>query len=152
MMLIFVYSNQWNCGTIVYKCKYFQIHELVPPSIYNSRGEKAWELLNLSALIMIDRLRLRYGSITINNWFWNGNRLWSGLRIPNSPYYRSTSQHSFGRAFDLLFSDVTVDEVRQDILKSPNHIDFKLINAVELNTTWLHIDCRNCNRIKTFTP
>jgi len=134
----------------MYQSKHFALHEYVPPHIIELRGDKAWELLDSRLLISDDGLRTRYGSITINNWFWGGTRLWSGLRTPESPDYSLTSQHTYGRASDKLFNDVTVDEVRADILAHPEK--YPLIMSLELDVNWLHTDTRNCKRIKTYKP
>lgn len=135
-----------------YKCRHFEIHELVPPAVFNRRGEKAWELLDVRALITLDRLRDRYGRMTVNNWKWGGEREWSGLRTPDSPYFSPFSQHTFGRAFDVLFASHTAEEVRQQILGDKNHPDFEFINSLELGVSWLHFDVRNSERIKAFHP
>ncbi len=135
-----------------YKCKHFGIKELVDPGTFEKRGHKAWELLDDRLLWTLDRLRLRYGKMTVNNWAWNGDRKWSGLRTPNSTWYSVYSQHTYGRAADCLFKDYTAEQVRQDILDNPDDEDFKYINSLELGVSWLHFDVRNCDRIKTFTP
>ena len=135
----------------MYKCRHFKIHELVPPQVYQDRGEKAWELIDDRILRTIDELRERYGSITINNYMFGGDREWSGLRTQNSPWFSPYSQHTFGRAVDCLFKDADVDKVRQDILDLPHSEVSCYVTAVELDTSWLHIDCRNTDRIKTFS-
>jgi len=134
------------------KCKHFAIHELVPPAIFAKRGELAWELLDDRLLVTLDRLRERYGSMTVNNYKFGGEREWSGLRTADSPYYSQTSQHSFGRAADCLFNDTAAIKVRGDILQNPNDPAFQLIKSVELGVSWLHFDIRNSNRIKTYYP
>jgi len=136
----------------MYKCKYFKIQELVPPDVYKDRGDKAWELLDDRLLRTLDMLRNRYGPITVNNWSTDGNRQWSGLRTPGSPFYSPYSQHSFGRAADCLFKNHPAGFVRQEILYSPHEPPFELIGSIELGVTWLHFDVRNCDRIKTFRP
>jgi len=136
----------------MYQCQHFKIHELVPPSVYQSRGDKAWELLDDRLLITLDRLRERYGSITVNNWHWGKSRESSGLRVKGSSYYSPYSQHTFGRAADCLFASITAEEVRQDILANPDDPDFELIGSIELGVSWLHFDVRNCGRIKTYNP
>jgi hypothetical protein len=136
----------------MYKCNHFKTHELVPNSVYEKRGERAWQLLDERLLITLDRLRERYGSTTVNNWYWGKDREWSGLRTKESPYYNPFSQHTFGRAADCLFADISADEVRQDILASPNDSAFEYIGSVELGVSWLHFDVRNCERIMTYTP
>lgn len=132
----------------MYKCKHFEIHELVPKHIYESRGERAWELLDERALFTLDLLRDRFGPITVNNYAFGGSRQWSGLRTAQSPYYSETSQHSFGRAFDCLFRDSKAEAVRRHILSDPGDYN---ITGIELNVAWLHFDCRNSFKIKTFT-
>jgi len=134
----------------MYKCEHFIIQELVPPAVYSDRGNKAWELLDPAALFTLDSLRDRFGVITVNNWHLGGDRQWSGLRTPDSPYYSKYSQHTFGRAFDCLFTSTTAEDVRQTILANPE--DFPEITSMELGTSWLHFDVRNCIKIKTFYP
>ena len=137
---------------MIYKCKHFAIHELVPPQVFEDRGDKAWELLDDRLLYTLDQLRNRYGRITVNKWHWGGDRLWSGLRTSGSPYYSQYSQHSFGRAADCLFNELSAEKVRVDIMANPNDPAFEYINSVELDVSWLHFDVRNCNRIQTFKP
>lgn len=137
---------------MTYRCNHFQLHELLPPDAYYDRGDDGWQLLDERLLRAIDALRDRYGPMTINNWYWGGEREWSGLRTPDSPYYSRYSQHSFGRAADILFSDVSVEHVRREIRQSPDDPAHQLIGSLELNVSWLHIDVRNCNRIMTYTP
>ena len=134
----------------MYSPEYFNIKELVPRRVYEARGERAWELLDDRLLITLDELRRAFGSITVNNWHKGGTREWSGLRTIDSPYGTEFSQHRFGRAADGLFNHANVEDVRNTILESPDL--FPLINSVELDTSWLHIDCRNCDRVKTYKP
>jgi len=134
------------------RCEYFAIHELVPPVVYSSRGEKAWELLDVNLLVTLDMLRKRYGGVTVNNWFWGGDRQWSGLRTASSPYFSPYSQHTFGRAADCIFKNVSAEEVRQDIQANLDDPTFRYVRSIELEVSWLHFDTRNCDRLKTYTP
>jgi len=134
----------------MYKCEHFKIQELVPPAGYDDRGEKAWELLDERALRTLDDLRNDYGTCIVNNWANGGKRMWSGLRTTESPYYSPYSQHTFGRAFDCIFTKVTAEEIRQDIIKSRRFYPY--ICGMELGTSWLHFDCRNVDKIKVFNP
>lgn len=134
----------------MYVCEHFKIYELVPPDVYYERQNLAWELMDDRLLITLDRLRERYGMMIINNWHWGGDRYWSGLRTPGSPFYRPYSQHTFGRAADCLFLDLSPKTARKEILENINDFDFELISGVELGVGWLHIDVRNCERIKKF--
>lgn len=134
----------------MYKCTHFGIKELVSKAKYEQRGEKAWQLLDDRALQTLDMLREKYGSITVNDWSWGGKNQWRGLRTPDSKYYSENSQHTFGRAFDCIFKDVTAQQVRDDIKANPNDPAFRFINSYEENTSWLHFDVRNCNRVMTY--
>lgn len=136
----------------MHKCEHFAIQELVPRAVYEARGEKAWEVLDDRALRVLDLLRKRYGPITVNNWHTGGDREWSGLRTPESPWFSPYSQHTFGRAFDCIFSNTTAEQVRKDILADPDSELARLITSMELGTSWLHFDVRNTKRIKTFYP
>ena len=130
----------------MYKCKYFAIHELVDPNTYEVRGGKAWQLLDSRMLKLIDALRDILGPATINNYYWGGDRERSGLRIPGGPHYRNYSQHTHGRAFDMLFNNYSADEVRAMI---EDRIDYLLAVSglesitVEEGVNWLHVDGRN---------
>lgn len=56
------------------------------------------------------------------------------------------------RAADCLFSNHSAAAVRQEILANPADRDFALIGSVELGTSWLHFDVRNCDRVKQYYP
>ena len=136
--------------TDIYICKHFSIKELVPEQVYRERGEKAWELMDRYELMTIDQLREDFGRIHINTWAWGGERQWSGLRTPLSPYGTMYSQHRFGRATDKLFLDSTVEEARDAVLN--NRERYPYVKSVELGTSWLHTDSRNTAGLKSFYP
>lgn len=124
--------------------EHFGIKELVDPKTYQDRGIKAFQLLDPYMLWTLDRLRERFGSITINNWAWGGNYQFSGFRPKSCSIGSFYSQHRMGRGFDLKFKDYPdPSEVREFIRENPDEPDFKYINCVEEDTpTWLHIDGR----------
>lgn len=131
------------------KAKYFKIHELVPPAIYQKRGEKAWELIDVNLIRLIDALREEFGQATINDYLYGGGRMQSGLRTADSPYFSVTSQHSFGRAVDIVFKDISAEDVRQSMLKNESKwlSIYPYISLEHLKNGqpigWLHIDVRN---------
>lgn len=133
------------------KSKYFEIHELVPEELYRERGERCWRYVPKELIMSIDTLKERFpnGSMTINNYYWGGNRNWSGLRTPDSPYFSPTSMHTFFQAVDAVFSAYDVEEVRQDILDNPDVYPY--IKGLEMNVSWLHIDVRNEDILVTFS-
>jgi hypothetical protein len=66
------------------------------------------------------------------------------LRTSESSHYSPTSQHSFGRAADLIFKDVTAEQVRQSMLK--NRVKWNSIVpsiTLEKDVSWVHVDVRN---------
>lgn len=134
----------------MYIPRHFYTQELVPAHVYKDRGEKAIELLDERLLKTLDDMRDAYGPIVINDWYRGGVIQWRGLRTEHSPVGTIYSQHRFGRAADLIFMDVDAESVRQEILKDI-HL-FPLISSIELGTFHLHLDVRNCERIKTYKP
>ena len=132
------------------KSKYFKVHELVPKKMYEKYGEKAWRYVDVRLIEMIDKLKEHFnlGTMTINNYFWNGDREWSGIRTPDSPNYSYGSQHSFANAFDIVFSHYSAEEVRHYIIEN-RHL-FPHINGLELGVSWVHLDCRNEDNLVAF--
>lgn len=134
------------------RSKHFMIQELVPKHVFAKRGTKAWKYIDERLIASIDTLKEHFstGSMTINNWYWNGDRHWSGLRTPDSPDYNETSMHSMGKAVDCIFSDYTAEEVRLYILSNKGF--FPYIKGMEDTVSWLHIDVRNEDELKLFQP
>lgn len=127
-----------------YKCRYFDIKELVTPEVYYERGEKAWSIFDVRALKTLDALREKFGKITVNDWCFGGKFTESGLRVAGCKHFRQFSAHSFGRAFDCKFSDVSPVEVQEYILEHPD--EFPYIGRIERaqhTKTWLHFDVGN---------
>lgn len=133
-----------------YNCSWFSIDELVPLVIFNDFGTRAWQFLDTKALVTLDRLRVRYGKAYVNTYSFGGALQWRGLRTQDSSYYSPTSQHSFGRAFDVTFETVTAEEVRQEIMARSGLPALEMITAIELDVDWLHFDTRNYNGLLTF--
>ena len=131
-----------------YKPKYFAAHELVPPRMFAERGEKALHLLNPSVLEVADLLRETYGPAFINTYGLGDSvievyklREWCGIRTPESRWYRPYSQHTFGNALDMIFRDVTADQVRNDIINGGVELPHSVV--IEKDVSWLHIACAN---------
>lgn len=136
-----------------YRPKHFQLHELIGPDVFDARGEAAWELLDPFLLMALDRLRGFFGPVTVNNWYWQGSYTESGLRSAQTATGARYSQHKYGRAADCKFRDVTPQEAFERIVANPD--DFPTITCLEdvsATPTWLHVDVRNCERIKVVRP
>lgn len=138
----------------MYIPKHFELHELLPPKLYDMYKEDqnvGWRLLDERLLITLDSIKEKFplGSMTVNNYYWGGSRRWSGLRTPNAgKYYSVSSQHTYGRAADIVFTQYSEDYVRQYLID--NHEDFPYIKGIEDNVSWVHIDCRNSNLLVVF--
>jgi len=132
------------------KSKYFKIHELVPKKMYEKYGEKAWRYVDVRLIESIDKLKEHFnlGTMTINNYFWGGDREWSGIRTPESSYYNYGSQHSYANAFDIVFSHYSAEEVRNYIID--NQHEFPHIKGLELGVSWVHLDVRNEDELVLF--
>jgi len=132
--------------------KYFEIHELVPEHIFQKKGLSAWSLIDDRLIETIDALKEIFskGTMTINNYYWSGDREWSGLRTPTSRWYSETSMHTHGKAIDAIFSNYKAEEVREYIKNHPDK--FPHIKGIEENISWLHIDTRNEDKLKSFYP
>ncbi len=122
--------------------KYFYLDEYIPETLYTTFHTKPHLLVGLLDVRLINAdllLREKFGAITINNWWNNGDRYWSGLRTIDSPYYSLTSQHSYGRASDKIFHNVTAQEVRDYIKGNWEELG---IMCIEENVSWVHSDVR----------
>jgi len=122
--------------------KNFYLDEYIPEHLYHQFESKPHILIGLldKRLITADqRLRNAFGPVTINNWVDGGDRNWSGIRTPDSPFYSATSQHSWGRASDKIFSNATPEEVRDYIKLNWKKLG---ITCIEENVGWVHSDVR----------
>lgn len=130
--------------------KYYKIHEFVPKKMYKRYGQKAWRYIPSALIELADALKEQFpkGSISINNYMWGGDRQWSGIRTPESQWYSYGSQHSYGNAIDMKFSDYNADEVRKWILDNIER--FQMIKGIEIGVSWVHVDIRNEDDVVLF--
>ena len=120
----------------MYKPKYFSFKECFPySSLYD------WKYMDDRILRSADALREVFGSIWCNGM----GLTQCGYRTNGS----STSQHRYGRAMDLHSNTYSSEEMRRYIIE---HRDaFPWITFIEIDTSWLHIDCRN-DLFKLWSP
>jgi len=142
-----------------YICKHFELRELVSPWVWNkymATPMLLWQLADPGMLHVLDRLRVKFGVTYCNTWMWNGVYTLRGYRHPviDMPYmkaekiYLELGLHEHFKAYDISFKTASVPDVRQYILSHPK--EFPEIKGVELRVSWLHIDCRNRERVITF--
>ena len=129
-----------------YRPKYFKLHELVPPELYEkykNNHEYLWRLLDAKALEALDIVKDFYNgaSVTVNNYFWGGKYKESGLRNPFAKTGATLSAHKFGGAFDIKVKGVEASQVQSDIKNNRLPARFyECVNCVERDTpTWTHI-------------
>ena len=118
------------------------LDEYIPKDLYLKFQDRPHILIGLLDRRLIEadqKLRDAFGSVTINNWFAGGDRQWSGLRNPASSLYSATSQHSFGRASDKLFSKYKAEEIRTYISLRWRELG---ITCIEDGVSWVHSDVR----------
>ena len=137
----------------MYKCKYFQLKELVHPNLYSKYGEKLWIIFDERLLKFADLVREKYGPCTVN-----GSGLTNcGLRDFNSNTGAALSCHKFGKALDLHILSIEREfsgdkqgkakaykTIREELLALPGYeyINFETTSAGK-DITWLHIDTGN---------
>jgi hypothetical protein len=137
----------------MYKCKYFGPYELVDRETFRKYGHTSYRYFDRTLLRLADRLREEFGRCIINDWYWNNDNYndasvfkWSGLRIPDSPFYREYSMHSHGKALDLKFQDTDADTVRQWIKDNFDTLKKELglfSITLEEGVSWVHIQIDN---------
>lgn len=126
-----------------YEPKNFVTEEFVPKHIYERYGDISLSIfMDTRIIITADQIRKYFNrKMYINNYFFGGIRNFSGYRDNRSYVYNESSAHSFGRAIDFIISDLTADEIREEIIKK--HKKFPFISRMELGTSWIHVDCQN---------
>jgi hypothetical protein len=137
----------------VYQCEHFDIKELVSQKAYLAKGDKCWRFFNPIALEGLDKLRKKYGPITINNWHTGGERKFSGFHLPGEFNRSEYSGHRMWGAFDLIFHKIQAEEVRIDLLGHepkkagylPQIEEFPEITELEIGISWFHV--RFCSNI-----
>lgn len=121
--------------------KNFILQEFVSKTFWEKWGERSIWFIDQRIVESVQTLRDELGvPLTINNWFYGGSRQASGLRVEGMLEWLAYSQHSFGRAVDVVSSSITADDMRQFLYSNKNK--FPHITAIETNVSWLHIDCR----------
>ena len=117
--------------------KNFSDKEVLPKELHGYRWE--W-FVDFRIVQVAQKLRDKFGPITINNDRFN----WSGYRTFDCGIGAQFSQHRFGRALDLKFSNTTPEEVQKYIIENEDEFlkaGLTRLENAEKTKTWLHIDC-----------
>ena len=128
----------------------FVLQEFVTPEIWASHKERSLIFIDIRVIQIAQFLRDIYGGITINNWHTGGQYSESGLRSFNTSTGAKHSQHKYGRAIDLKFSDTTNKKVYADILANAKKFydaGIRVVEDIADTPSWLHIDVRNTGKV-----
>jgi hypothetical protein len=130
---------------INYTPKHFDIQELVSKSVYTNLGARSLIVMDPRILYTIDLIRDHFNRfITVNDWSWKGKFSQRGFR-DSSNVGAKYSQHRYGRAIDFDVKGLEAEEVRQELINNADK--FEYITTIEKDVNWIHIDCRNSDRI-----
>ena len=124
----------------------FSLQEFIDPVTYSERGEKSLQLIDNRIISIAQFFRDIYGGVTINNWHSGGSYKESGLRRFDTSTGAKYSQHKYGRAIDLKFSNKTAQQVYADIMNDKNkffNAGLRVVENIQATPSWLHLDVRN---------
>lgn len=132
----------------------FYLHEFIPKKQFDELGNMSIILIDQRIFSIAQAVRNKFGTITINDWYWDGKRNYSGWRPDFPDVGAKYSQHKFGRAIDMLPKDCTAEEIRQSIKKNEAYWYQQGIRVIENNVSWLHVDIRytNSTQIQWINP
>ncbi len=133
---------------------YFSIKEFVDKETYQKFGAKSVWFIDNDLIAQMNQLRELFGRrITINTWANGGRFQWRGFRTPDSPVYTKYSSHSFGRAVDFDVEGLSAAQARKQIIQwyREGILTSKSIN-LEVEVSWVHLDIRNGEGLRTFRP
>lgn len=128
----------------MYLPRWFSVQELVPPEVYDVRGEKSLELMDVNILEALDAIRDDHGRILVNNWHSGGDLKYRGFRPLSCPVGAAFSQHRYGRAIDFTPLDTPLETVYEAI-KDGLYDQVTTLENIEVTSkgNWIHMDCRN---------
>lgn len=142
-----------------HKCIYFKLHELLPPELYADENT-GWDLISDELKITIDCIRGILGvPLIVNNWFWKGARVASGVRPRTGGVGVKNSRHRIPNAdaADMISTKMTTPEMwkilEANVHKLPYPIRIErtyVSNGKRIPCTWLHVDTHNTSKQKIY--
>lgn len=137
----------------------FQLTEFIDKKTFQKWGDASIWFIDPRIIQVAQFIRERHGvPVTINNWSSGGQYQYSGFDPPGG-YRKATSlsQHRFGRAIDLKFSGITIEEAYKDIMDSQDlymKVGLTTVENIIYTPTWLHCDIRETkmDEIKIVNP
>lgn len=134
-----------------YRPANFPLKELVDPSFLKKPETEVWDMLDKSALRVLQEFRDRFGRIVVNGLYKGHTFTESGLRTKTTKTGSKNSQHKVGKAFDLKFLDTTEHKVYDWIMNNQakchamglRRVENILFTGREGDAGWLHIDTKD---------
>lgn len=134
----------------MYKIYFKEIRELVDHQTYFDIGDRAWDKIDYRLLVVLNKIKERYGyTMIINTWFM-GNwqrfgemREYSGLRPSTVTVGKPDGAHYRGMASDILFFDKAGNYIKADTIRALLMADiesFPYLMCLEIGIEWVHID------------
>lgn len=124
--------------------KNIYLDEVVPKSTYQKWGKRSMMFVPLTMVRVNQELRDYFGPVTINNWWDEGPRQFSGYRPPDCDTGAKESAHRRALATDSKYKNATADEVRAHIMANEAkylEMGLRRLESAEYAPTWLHADC-----------
>lgn len=142
----------------MYKCKHFDIKELVSKKIYETYGDFCWKIFNEQVLKDLDTIREQLKlPITINNWHLKGSFSQCGYRSNIDPIVKAKSSpymsaHCFAIGFDLHCSDnKKLFELCKNLINTNVLKAFKRLESpITTKYGWVHIDGMRADKLEIF--
>ena len=125
----------------------FVIQEFVPPETYMKWGDRSIWFVRKNIVLFSQWLKDSShgtGTVTINNWLWNGGFKYSGYRPPDCLIGAKESSHRRCDAIDVRVSTMEPREVEQLIRDNFLFLNSEFgYTGIELDTpSWTHHDFR----------
>lgn len=128
-----------------HKVRNFKAWELVPPEIYQAKGDDSLGAFDARILWTLDAIREFYDrAVTVNTWHEGGKFSQRGLRTDPAMLLKTPlTQHRFGRAVDFDIDGITVEQFRADARGPKLATVLQYVTRIEAGkeVTWNHIDC-----------
>lgn len=132
--------------------KYFELWELVSPSVYNFRGELAWGEFDTRLLetLLVLRTEILKVPMIVNNWKSGGTLTQRGFRENTCQLIKDKTMAGklymtphVGMAVDFSSPKLTPDQLRDAIVKNANKLPHRIrLEAAKSAPTWVHLDVR----------
>lgn len=121
---------------------FFHVHELVHRDIFHG-DVNSLDYISQWQIDTSEIFRRRYGKTIINDYYWGGDNDSRGTRPPWDEDGADLSLHKYAKALDMVFEEVTPQEVHEDILKNQElfwAIGVKRLEGKDKAPDWTHAD------------